>query len=103
MALFILAAGRQLDELHSEAARIADELNLKLRTNQFAPPPDKAASLYGREVVPSHLEFNGQYRPAMGTKSYSAMRNVDYPDPAHALTAIEEQQTSAAGDTPPDH
>jgi len=30
------------------------------------------------------------------------MRNIDYPNSAHALTAIEEQQTSAAGDTPPD-
>jgi len=75
-------------------------LRLERRADQFAPTPDEATPVYGGKVVPSHLEFNREYRSPMGAKSHPAMRNVDYPDPAHALTVIEEQQTSTAGDTP---
>jgi hypothetical protein len=41
--------------------------------------------VYGGEVFPSHFEFNREYRSSMSAKSHPAMRNVDYPDPAHAL------------------
>jgi hypothetical protein len=78
-----------------------DELISKLGTDQFAPTPDEATFVRRLEIVPSHFEFNREYRSPMGAKSHPAMRNVDYPDPTHALTGIEEQQTSTAGDTAP--